>query len=123
MLLNHLAAPETHQVILPALGSVFRVPLLLWRAHCRIHISRVSIAVVAWIISPVPPSPSHSGELKSKQQADLNWQSRDKHSFHNKMEEYFINLVQSSESKMDPGTMRTTEHTNKSHTDGNQAFV
>ncbi len=64
MLLNQLAA---HQVILPALGSVFRVPLFLWRAHCRIHISRVSIAVVAWIISPVPPSPSHSGELKSKQ--------------------------------------------------------
>lgn len=58
---------KTHQVVLPALGCVFRIPFLLWRAHRRIHIGRVSIAVVSWIISPVPTSPSHSGELKSKQ--------------------------------------------------------
>lgn len=68
MPLNQLVISEAHQVILPALGSVFRVPLLLWRAHCRIYICRVSIAavvvvVVAWIISPAPPSPSDSGEL------------------------------------------------------------
>lgn len=92
--LNECEASETHQVILPALGRVLRVPLLLWRAHCRIYIGRVSIAVVAWIIAPVPSSASHSGELKSKQQVDLNLHSRDKHTFHIKMEEYWINMVQ-----------------------------
>lgn len=93
MPLNQLVASETHQVIFPALGGVFRVPLLLWRAHWRIHIGRVSIAAVAWIISPVPTSPSDSGELRAKQQVDLNLQSRDKYILHNKMGEYFINLV------------------------------
>lgn len=58
---------NTHQVVLPALGCVFRIPLLFRRAHRRIHIGRVSIAVVSRVISPVPTSPSHSGELESKQ--------------------------------------------------------
>lgn len=57
----------THQVILPALGGVFRVPLFLGRAHYWVHIGRVSITVVSWIISSVPASPSHSGELTLKQ--------------------------------------------------------
>lgn len=61
----HLGMKEqTHQVIFPALGCVFRVPFLLWGAHCWVHIDLVSIAVVSWIISPVPPSPSHPGELE-----------------------------------------------------------
>lgn len=65
-----LAIAIVMQVIFPALGGVFRVPLLLWRAHWRIHIGRVSIAAVAWIISPVPTSPSDSGE-KSAASASL----------------------------------------------------
>ncbi len=93
MALNKWVSLEAHQVILPALGCVFRVPLLLWGANCRIHISWVSIAVVAWIISPAPTSPSDSGELKSIQQVDLNLHSKDKHLFHIKMGEYFISVV------------------------------
>lgn len=62
-LMNSTVNLLTHQVILPALGGVFRVPLVLWGAHYWVHIGRVSITVVSWIISSVPASPSHSGEL------------------------------------------------------------
>lgn len=56
----------THQVVLPALGGVLRVPLLLWGAHLRVHVSWVSVAVVSLIIAPVPPSASHSGKLQKR---------------------------------------------------------
>lgn len=97
------ALNATYQVILPALGSVFRVPLLLWRAHWGIHIGRVSIAVVAWIISPVPTSPSHSGELKSKQKVDSNLQANTNTFCTVRMEGYFNKLGPSQSQKSTQG--------------------
>lgn len=75
-------APEptsaSYQVVLPALGGVFWVPLLLWGAHWSIHIGRVSIAV-ARIISSAPASSSDSRELKPKRHEASDLQLRGKH--------------------------------------------
>lgn len=110
---NQLAAAETHQVVLPALGGVFRVPLLVRRPHWRIYVGRVSIAVVAGIISPAPTSSSDSGELKAKTTGRTETRSLETNSLiSNEMEEKIITRSCDNE---------TRKHTH-GQTDGLQAL-
>lgn len=50
-----------HLEVFSTLGGVFRVPLLIWGTWGATHIRRVDVGVVAWVISTVPSSSSHSG--------------------------------------------------------------
>lgn len=107
---NQLAAAETHQVVLPALGGVFRVPLLVRRPHWRIYVGRVSIAVVAGVISPAPTSSSDSGELKAKTTGRTETRSLETNSLiSNEMEEKIITRSCDNETRTHTHTLQALE--------------